>query len=114
MSAKRHSKRYQNIDLGLLQMQIIWLLNRKPKHGYLLMKELNELKKTRITQGTLYPALQKLQKMKLISSKKQGRTIIYHVTNKGKKVMKESCGDFCRTFSGIIQDFVCKKCGDKI
>jgi len=95
-------------------MQILWLLNKKPKHGYALMKELNDLKRTKITQGTLYPALQKLEKLKFIKSKKDGRMIVYNVTSNGKSAMKEACGDFCRTFSGIIQDFVCGKCGDKI
>lgn len=117
MSVNKHSKqgrKHSEIELGLLQMQILWLLDRKPEHGYVLMKELNELKKTRITQGTLYPALQKLEKMKLIKSRKSGRTIVYSVTTKGKKLMKDACDDFCHTFSGIIKDFVCGKCGTKI
>jgi DNA-binding PadR family transcriptional regulator len=107
MSVSKHIKQ---IDLGLLQMQILWILSKKHMHGYLLMKELDELKKTKITQSTLYPALQKLEKMKLIKSKKKERTIVYHVTERGKKAMNNACKDFCRTFSGIIKDFVCGKC----
>jgi len=111
MSVNKHTKQHAKpIDLGLLQMQILWLLSKKPMHGYLLMKNLDELKKTKITQGTLYPALQRLEQMKLIKSKKKERTIVYHVTDLGKKAMMDSCRDFCRTFSGIIHDFVCNKC----
>ena len=42
--------------------------------------------------------------------KKSGRKRIYHLTTKGKKTMKESCVDFCRTFHGIFENFVCEKC----
>ena len=67
MSGNRH---IGYIDLGILQMQILWLLNRKDTHGYELMKNLNEIKNTKITQGTLYPALQRLEELNLIKSKK--------------------------------------------
>ncbi|MEM7819257.1 MAG: PadR family transcriptional regulator [Candidatus Aenigmatarchaeota archaeon] len=115
MSVNKHNRNRQNdIEIGILQMQILWLLNKKPIHGYELMKRLNEIKTTKITQGTLYPTLQKLEKLKLIKSRKNERVIIYYVTSKGKKIMKETCDDFCRTFLGIIKDFVCLKCGAKI
>lgn len=107
MSSNRHKS---EIELGLLQMQILWLL-KKPTHGYCLMKELNELKKTKITQGTLYPTLQRLEELRLISSKIEQRRKIYRLTTKGKKIMKDACKDFCQTFHGIFHDFVCDKCG---
>lgn len=90
-------------------MQVLWLL-KKPAHGYELMKKLNILKKTKITQGTLYPTLQRLEELKLIASTMQGVKKIYHLTRRGKRVMKYSCLDFCRTFHGIFEDFVCKTC----
>lgn len=106
MSIEQHS----DIELGLLQMQILWFLNQRESHGYELMKKLNEIKTTKITQGTLYPALQRLQELRLISSREKGRKIIYNLTERGKKTMKASCVDFCRTFHGIFEDFVCEKC----
>lgn len=107
MSANRH---IPEIELGLLQMQILWLLNKKATHGYELMKRLNEIKTTKITQGTLYPTLQRLEELKLIKSKERARRKNYVLTPKGKKIMKNSCVDFCRTFHGIFEDFVCDKC----
>ena len=108
MSVSRH-KQKSEIELGLLQMQVLWLL-KKPTHGYELMKRLNEIKTTKITQGTLYPTLQRLEELKLITSKTEQRKKIYHLTGKGKKVMRDSCSDFCKTFHGIFHDFVCEKC----
>ena len=125
MSIKRHSKTsaafsekeifgdkriVSDIDLGILQMQMLWLLSRKSSHGYDLMKNLNKIKSSKITQGTLYPTLNKLVNHGLVKREKVGRKIVYHVTDKGSTTMKTTCIDFCRTFYGIYQDFVCREC----
>ncbi|MCX8147478.1 MAG: PadR family transcriptional regulator [Candidatus Woesearchaeota archaeon] len=108
MSVSKHMN--SEIELGILQMQILWLLSRKSTHGYELMKSLNSLKKTKITQGTLYPTLQRLEELKLVSRKQEKRKIIYNLTPKGRKAMTEGCNDFARTFFGIFNDFVCGRC----
>lgn len=102
------------IEIGLLQMQILWILNHKPTHGYELMKQLSELKRMNITQGTLYPTLQSLEKKKLISGKEDERKIVYTITEKGLDTLNNACNDFARTFFGVFKDYVCHKCiGDK-
>lgn len=110
MSVKQHS------DLGLLQMQILWILGRKPTHGYELMKKLNSIKTKKIEQGTLYPALQKLEEYGLIRVKETGGRgkKIYELTGEGQDVMIASCEEFSRTFSGIIVDFFCKSCKSEV
>ncbi len=126
MSVKRHStiklfsekelfgeeRSLNDIDLGILQMQILWLLSRKSSHGYNLMKDLSKIKNNKITQGTLYPTLQKLVFHGFIKHENIGRKKVYHITEKGNKVMHDACLDFCRTFYGIYQDFVCKSCAE--
>ncbi len=102
--------KFSEIELGLLQMQTLWILSSDPTHGYDLMKKLNDIKKTKITQGTLYPTLQRLEDRQLIRSHREGRKTVYCITQKGKKVMDESCLDFSRTFFGIFKSFVCNKC----
>jgi DNA-binding PadR family transcriptional regulator len=103
-------KRISEMELGMLQMQVLWLLNRKPTHGYEIMDTLNKIKRTKITQGTLYPTLQRLESLKLIKGEKEDRKITYHITPEGKKAMDDVCIDFTRTFFGIFNDFVCHKC----
>ena len=98
------------IELGLLQMQILWVLNRQPTHGYDIMKQMQVLKSTKVTQGTLYPTLQRLVDLGLIERHDEERKAVYHITEKGKKVMNDACTDFTRTFFGIFHDFVCEKC----
>ncbi|MBI4896525.1 MAG: PadR family transcriptional regulator [Candidatus Aenigmarchaeota archaeon] len=102
-----------DIELGMLQMQILWLLKRKPTHGYELMKELELRKNKKITQGTLYPTLQKLEKGGFVQREKDGQRIVYQITNSGEKILHDSCLEFCKTFFGIYQDFVCTKCVKK-
>ncbi len=103
-------RKFSEIELGMLQMQVLWALSRKSTHGYDLMKVLNEIKKTKITQGTLYPTLQALEERELIKKHEDERKSVYSITAKGRKVMNESCLDFSRTFFGIFQNYVCEKC----
>lgn len=119
MSVERHipsekeifgERKFSEIELGLLQMQILWVLSRKPTHGYELMKMLNEMKKTKVTQGTLYPALRALEERGLIKGHEEERKQVYSITPKGSRVMIDSCMDFSKTFFGIFQSFVCEKC----
>ena len=101
------------IELGLLQMQILWILSRKPSHGYEMMKDLNVIKSTKITQGTLYPTLKRLVELKMIEIDEDGTRKVYHITEKGKKTMDKACTDFTRTFFGIFHDYVCGKCVER-
>ena len=101
------------IEVGLLQMQVLWILSRKPCHGYELMKDLNVIKSTKITQGTLYPTLKRLVELRLIEVTEADNRKVYHTTDKGKKIMDQSCTDFTRTFFGIFHDYVCNKCVER-
>ena len=104
------SEKQSDIELGVLQMQILWLLSRKSTHGYELMKALTILKGTPITQGTLYPTLKRLEEHGLIKRFADDRKIIYDITAKGKKIMNDSCLEFVKTFYGIFHDFACESC----
>jgi PadR family transcriptional regulator PadR len=110
MSVEIHNSK--DIELGILQMQILWLLGREPTHGYDLMKRLNKIKASKIEQGTLYPALQRLEENDLIKVKKTGQRgkKTYELTKRGKEMMIRTCEEFSKTFSGIFMDFVCKSC----
>ncbi len=98
------------IELGMLQMQILWLLSQKSTHGYELMKDLETIKGKKITQGTLYPTLQKLEKLGYIRGQYDDNKVVYSTTSKGAKVMNETCTDFVKTFFGIFNQVACTKC----
>jgi len=102
----------QDIELGMLQMQILWLLGSKPMHGYELMKKLTEIKRNEITQGALYPTLSKLRELGLIKVESEGPRgkKTYQLTGEGKRIMTKTCREFCRAFEGIFKDFICNCC----
>lgn len=107
-----------HINLGLLELQVLWMLGKKPLHGYALMAALSAIKKHAITQGTLYPLLSKLSAKKLVSCKlsREGHRArkTYQLTSYGKKVMEESCRQFVEVYSGMVLDYGCSGCsGEK-
>ena len=95
----------RNGDLGILQMQILWLLENQPIHGYELMKRLNAIKKTKITQGTLYPTMQRLVSLKYIVAKAEGNRKVYSLTAKGKAKMTSACEEFVGMFKCIFERY---------
>jgi len=110
----RAARGERGLELGVLQMQLLWLLSKKPTHGYELMRTLSKIKNTRITQGTLYPALERLEEMRLVAGKRskaradRGK-IVYSLTESGFREMDRNCKEFCLIFSGVFKDFYCKQ-----
>ncbi len=107
-----------HINLGLLELQVLWLLGKAPLHGYALMRQLSGIKKHAITQGTLYPLLAKLSAKKLVSAtlSREGNRArkTYQLTSYGKTVMEESCRQFVEVYSGMVLDYGCSGCsGEK-
>ena len=75
------------LDLTLLQLKVLWEISKKPRCGYELMK----LGKRKITQGTMYPLLQMLEKPGLIVGMHSGarRKRYYRITAEGEKILKQ-------------------------
>ncbi|MDD7793573.1 PadR family transcriptional regulator [Clostridium sp. 'White wine YQ'] len=64
----------------------------EPSHGYIIMQKIEELsnEQVKIAAGTLYGALENLQKQKLIESVKSddSRRKVYVITDRGKEILK--------------------------
>jgi PadR family transcriptional regulator, regulatory protein PadR len=97
-----------NIDALLLS-----LIGRQPMYGYQIIKELDSKSQGyfRFKEGTLYPALHRLEKNGLIFSKwemlpsgRQRR--YYHITEHGRSLLTEKKSqwlDFAMAMNMIIQ-----------
>ena len=97
-----------NIDALLLS-----LIGEQPMYGYQIIKELDTKSRGyfRFKEGTLYPALHRLEKSGLITSKwellpsgRQRR--YYHITERGSTLLKEKKSqwlDFTMAMNLIIQ-----------
>ncbi|MCL2134682.1 MAG: helix-turn-helix transcriptional regulator [Candidatus Bathyarchaeota archaeon] len=94
---------------GYIRIAILILLNKKPHHGYEIMKTLNE--KTngiwKPTSGGIYPILQNLENSKYIKgtwdldTKRKRKT--YSITTEGKKILEHILTKENRLFNTITE-----------
>jgi PadR family transcriptional regulator len=103
-------KNPQQRDLfpGALEMMILRTLKRQPLHGYALVQHIKRTSNDllQIEEGSLYPALQRLLKEKLLRaewgiSSTNRRVRIYELTPAGKKRLDHEVSRFERMLEGI-------------
>ncbi len=77
---------------GFLKLAILKMVSSGPAHGYALMKSIERVtdKDWKPSPGSIYPALQDLEKKGLISVSTMGRRRIYEITPKGRVVLSEA------------------------
>jgi PadR family transcriptional regulator PadR len=96
--------------LGLMIIKTLEALG--PLHGYRLARRIEQISKNQLAlnQGTLYPALLKLEQMGWISSKwgtsESGRRVkIYALTRAGRKQLQQEEAQWQRA-AGIVERFL--------
>ena len=96
-------------SLGLMILKTIEALG--PLHGYRIARRIEQISGNQLTlnQGTLYPALVKLEQMGWITAKwgesESGRRVkIYSLTRAGRKQLLDEEAQWHRT-TGIIERF---------
>ena len=69
----------------MIDLAVLGLLRTRPRHGYELRTHLASLGLTRLSFGTLYPALRRLEKKGFIEALRQSdRRKVYQLTDTGK------------------------------
>jgi PadR family transcriptional regulator PadR len=93
---------------GALEMMILESLRRQPAHGYALVQHIQERSKNllQVEEGSLYPALQRLLKAKLVKaewgvSSTNRRVRTYQITASGLRRLEQQISSFERMFEGI-------------
>jgi PadR family transcriptional regulator, regulatory protein PadR len=93
---------------GALEMMILESLRRQPAHGYALVLHIQERSKNllQVEEGSLYPALQRLLKAKLVKaewglSATNRRVRTYEITASGLRHLEQQISSFERMFQGI-------------
>lgn len=81
---------------NMVKFYTLCLLAAEPKHGYELMKELEEKLERRISASNVYPFLNTLIKNKLIKFNKVGKRDkkVYIMTHEGKAFTKDMFSKF--------------------
>ena len=94
---------------GALEMMVLESLRRQPAHGYALVQHIQERSNNllQVEEGSLYPALQRLLKAKLVraewtvSSTTNRRVRIYQITKAGLRHLEREISSFDRMLEGI-------------
>jgi transcriptional regulator len=93
---------------GALEMMILRLLQREPLHGYALVQRIQQASDDllRVEEGSLYPALQRLLKARLLraewgESATHRRVRIYRLTPAGAKHLAVEVSRFERMLNGV-------------
>jgi len=93
---------------GALEMMILESLRRQPAHGYALVQHIQQRSNNllQVEEGSLYPALQRLLKAKLVKaewgvSSTNRRVRTYEITPAGLRHLREEITSFERMFEGI-------------
>src|SRR3989338_3758329 len=97
------------IEIGsLVKFYIILLLNEGQKHGYTLMKELEEKLNRKISASQVYPFLKILKKNKLIKIEviKEREKKVYKLTSKGKEFVNNFLHKSGNLLAAVIKSFL--------
>ncbi len=88
---------------GMLGFLILFLLSKKPMHGQELAHEIAHRKgEKKPSPGTIYPALKGLREMGFIVEEKEGKTIVYSLTEKGENALRMAKRKFIKTFVDVF------------
>jgi len=79
-------RRGRFFEAGEIRLALLSLLSEGPKHGYQLMKEMNERSGGiyNASAGSVYPTLQQLEDEGLIVAETQGGRRVYRLTPEGR------------------------------
>lgn len=88
---------------GFLTFQILHELRKKRLCGDELAQIIGNKKGSKLTPGTIYPALKFLRRKKLVSRKKIGRKKYYNLTEEGKKEYQIFRKNFLKMFRNIFK-----------
>jgi DNA-binding PadR family transcriptional regulator len=92
---------------GYIRMGVLILLNKKPSHGYEIMKEINSRTKGfwQPTAGGVYPILRDLEKSGYIKghweTQKNRRLKVYKITQSGETILRHAIVKQTEIFNNI-------------
>jgi len=96
------------IPQGTLDMLILQILSLEPAHGYGIAQRLEQISKSviQINQGSLYPALHRLEQKKWLKAEwkesETGRDArFYSLTPSGRKQLAAEKGDWARLAGAV-------------
>ena len=89
---------------GFLTFQILWELGKTALNGQEIAERIAKRRGIKPTPGTIYPALKDLRTRGLIEGNKQGREIIYQLTDAGRDGLDDAARYFYQAFGDIAEE----------
>ena len=83
----------KNITRSLINVIILALINEYESHGYEIITRIKNDFNIASCPGTVYNTLNKLHNSGFITANKNGKKIIFNVTDKGRKHLKKLYND---------------------
>ena len=105
----KNNEKSRDLFPGALEIMILESLRRQPSHGYALVQHIQERSNNllQVEEGSLYPALQRLLKAKLVtadwtvSASTNRRVRVYQITRAGLRHLDQEISNFDRMLEGI-------------
>jgi len=98
---------------GLEKPIILWLLARKPRHGYELIVEFKKLTGRELKPSIVYPFLHKLERGGFASAewimKGKKRMRHYSLTKRGEDLLRKVKETFGKPFKEVLMDLIEKE-----
>jgi PadR family transcriptional regulator, regulatory protein PadR len=104
MTAARSNPDFLN---GVPELLLLKLLERRPMHGYELVRAIETATSQRLEfgEGCIYPVLHRLEQQGALASRREtvgGRTrLVYRVTAAGRKKLAESISSWQRVVAAV-------------
>lgn len=110
-------RRRQMFESGEVKFVILRLLREKPRHGYDIIKALEERLGGCYTPsaGTVYPTLQLLVDQGYVRSEEQDGKKVYHITPEGEQFLddnRDTLDDIFDRVRDTVRDFAGGRMGD--
>jgi DNA-binding PadR family transcriptional regulator len=113
----RPHRRAQMFESGEVKFVILRLLREKPRHGYEIIKALEERLAGCYTPsaGTVYPTLQLLEDQGYVRAVEEGGKRVYHITAEGEAFLtehKDAVEDIFDRVRDTVRDFAAGPMGE--
>jgi len=97
---------FKNFFIGFVRIHILYHASKKPVYGLWLIEELSR-HGYRLSPGTLYPILSRLEEDGLLSSRKKivdGKIRKYYeITEKGRRILRDTKSKIKELFEEVIK-----------
>jgi transcriptional regulator len=101
---------FLDLPQGTLELLILRTLALEPRHGWAITERIHQVSATalRVKQGSLYPALHRMQRQGLLksywgASESNRRARYYALTRKGRQKLESEMGQWRRLAQAVGQ-----------